>query len=73
MNNLLILALINGKTVVPLTIHHGTRGEHQGFLFICLSCFCIGLVRGLMGEEGVIKVGKKRIQVVLLDILSLSC
>lgn len=71
---LLILALVNEKTVVPLTIHYGTREEDQVF-FVCLCCVCVWLAEGLMGgEEGVIQKERKgEFKFQFSDILSLTC
>lgn len=69
-----ILAPVNKKTVVPLTIHYGTREKDQTFLFIFLSCFYVELVRRTDGRRRRIYKGRdeRRIPVSVLDILSLG-
>lgn len=72
---LLILALVNEKTVVPLTIHYGTREEDQVF-FVYLSVLCLyGAGRRADGRRRGSYKGReeRRIQVSVLDILSLTC
>lgn len=52
----------------------GHEKKTKSFLFICLSCVCVGLAEGLMGgEEGVIKEERKGELKFVLDILSLTC